>query len=406
VKAEWSALLGDEWRRLGALESWTLWAQAGLLFGMVVSFALLTSTALVLTGLAVLWHPPRRRGTTLAAGLCAGLAVAFRPDVALLALLPALPLLHGSGRWRAWWGGAALGSLPLWISLLVTPGGWVRDVLLGRASIGAGQSRSPMPADGDPRLLLTLLLLSVALAVLAAAVTRSPRATALALAALLCLPQAFQRADRIHFLYAALFCVPFLPQQLTAVLRHPRFRLEHPAVLGVTLSTLFVFVGTSLSVVRPIVETALGDGLTSVDVRHDGRSLPENGRRAAALRQLLPVLDDLTRDGGTLMVFDEDLVRPAVNDLSVYFLMPHARQHAFSLEINPGVTNPAKGKLLRDVERADVLVLVTVTDTERRTVFPFEKDGPRDAQDEVERSFCPVTTIDYYRVLKRCRGAA
>jgi hypothetical protein len=378
----------------------TVATTCGLLTALVLfrvgdgPYAWVSACTLVVWSLALL---SRWEGhlAAAAAGLLASLAIGFRPDAALLAVAPALPLLWGAGRWRAWLAGAAVGALPLVVSIVLTPSGLVDQVLLGRAGQGATQNRLPLPTDADQLGLLVLLVAALLLLLLASLRSRDRWVTALALLAALALPQALQRAERVHFLYAGLVSVVFLPAALATLGGSRRLPA---AVAGAAL----VLIGASQSSVRPLVETLAGDGLGSVDVTHAGRRVPETPRRAAALRRLLPVLDGLATPGSRLLVFDANLRRPALTDLTVYYLMPQVTQEAFSVDINAGISNGPKGRLLEDLGRTDLLVLVQVTPAQQHRTYPYEKDGPTDVERLRERVFCPVAEIDYYEVYRRC----
>jgi hypothetical protein len=365
--------------------------------------AWITAAALVMSHLALLsgvrggwWRP-------VAAGACAGLAISVRPDALLLALLPAGPLVLRTGRLRAWAAGVAVGVVPLLLSLFLTPRGLLHDVVLGRASRGARQSALPLiPDDSQQRALLAVLLLTVLLLVLAAAIVRTPLATAVGIAGVLALPQALQRAETVHFLYAGMLSLPFLPQALHVLVGQPRALRRHGGPIVGALGVSLLLIGTTGTTVRPLIDTARGQGLASVVVEHDGRSVPESGARATHLRALLEVLDRVTTSSTTLFVFDENMQEPALTDLSVYYLMPNVRQSAFTLEVNPGVSNAAGSRLSDDVRRADVLVLIHLDPGQQEASYPYERPGSSAATEIVRRHFCSEAEVAYYRVLRRC----
>lgn len=370
-------------------------------------FAWITCVALCVWQLAVLHPPGLSRRRALVGGILGALAIGMRPDAALLALLPALPLMANQGRWRSWGTGLAIGSTPLVASLLLTPSGLIQDVLLGRASRGAGQSRLPfLPSDPTDRTLLAVVLLAVVLALLAAYAIRTPWFVSISLLALLSMPQALQRSERVHFLYAALLSLIVLPQVLSGLLRRFPIRVQGNQAMGAAAAALLVLLGTAQSTVRPVVDTLLGHGRTSVEVHHQGRHTPETPFRATALARLLPALDALTTKDSRLVVFDRNLVRPALTDLTVYYLMPHVRQVAYNLEINPGISNGPNSHLASDLEHADIVVLVDVAKEQQEASYPYEKDGPLDGARALERLFCPVAKIDFYRIYTRCDGTS
>ncbi len=356
--------------------------------------------AWLLTTVLCVWQVHLVRHSPLLAGLLGGLAIGVRPDVALLALLPPLVLAHD--RRRRWLAGLALGLTPVWICLVITPGGLVEDILLGRAGKGAGQSRLPIPplviAD---RRLLAVLVATVLLTLLAAGLVRSRNSAALGLLALLALPQALQRADYTHFVYAGLLCLPFLPHVLAQLLRQLPRSPARPQVLGSLLGVM-VFLLAVPEVPRNIVDMLAHGNMQATTVRHAGRALPEAPARADVLNVLLPAISRLTSDDDTIFVFDANFERPAVNDVSLYYYLHRLRQRAFHLEITPGITSEAGSGLTEDVRAADVVILVRTPEDERRTLFPYATGGSTDARVALTSDFCPVRVIDRYEVWTRC----
>lgn len=372
-----------------------------LLFNLgAAPYAWLISTALCLANVAVLRGGTSRR--VFLAGCFAGLALAVRPDVLPLVALPSLPLLWGlQSSARRWGAGVLLGLTPLWVGLALTGAALLDNVLGARAGRGAGQSRLPFwPHGNAARQLLLLLLVAVLLCCLHALRHRSREALALALLGLAALPQAFQRADGVHFVYAGLLSVPLLPLVAHALLRD-RYG---PGVArrGALATGVLLVLATPGWVLVPLIDDLRTTGPASSLVTHDGRQLPADRDAASTLRELLTTLDRLTGPGQTVFVYDNNLVRPAVNDVGLYHLLPSLRQRAYNMEITPGVTAFPGGRLLEDLREADVAVLVDVPESFRTALFPFSKHGSDDAQRELARSFCRAATIDYYVVYLRC----
>jgi hypothetical protein len=337
----------------------------------------------------------------LLAGFLGGLAISVRPDVGLLALVPSLILLTRSRlRWSV---GVVIGLLPVWVSLALTPGGLIEDVLLGRAGKGASQSRLPIPPPAAvDRRLLAVLLATVVLMLLLAGLARTRRATALAAMSVLALPQALQRADYTHFVYAGLFCLPLLPLAMTGLLEHlPRPPLR-PRVLG-TLLGVVVFLVAVPEIPRNITDMLAHGNMQARAVHHAGRWLPEAPARAAVLDELLPAVDAMTRQGQTLFVFDANLVRPAVDDVSLYYYLPRLRQVAFHMEITPGITSEHGSGLARDVTSADLVVLERTPEAERRALFPYAIGGSDEAQRALVSAFCLRRVVERYELWTRCR---
>jgi len=366
-------------------------------------YAWISSAAACVWALSLIARSSVPRWHVVAAGVLGGLAVSIRPDVALLALLPALPLVRRCVGWRPWAVGLVVGGLPLLASVLITPSGFLHDVVLGRAGRGAAQSRLPLwPPEPMDQAFLLALAVAILLLVTAAAVRRTAFATSMALLAVLAVPQALQRLDRTHLVYVGILCLPLLPQALGDLLGAVPPRLARPPVLGALLATLLFLLGAGIATVQPVFITAAGDGPDAEVVRHDGRTVPELPARAAALKELLPVLDRVTKPGQRLFVFDSDLVRPAITDVGLYFLMPSLRSSGFNLEVTPGLSSASGSRLDQDVAEADVIVLLEATPAFRAALFPYERDGARAAAEALHRDFCLTTRVRYYQVWLRC----
>jgi hypothetical protein len=353
----------------------------------------------VATTLSV-WQLALVRRRPLAAGVLAGLAIGVRPDVALIALVPPLVVLvEHRGRWAV---GVALGLVPVWLTLLVSPVAMVEQILLGRAGEGAGQSRLPNPPPGAAdRRLLAVLLAAVLIAVVWAVCIRARHATALALLAALALPQALQRADYTHFVYAGLLVLPLLPLALDQLLARLPDPVIRPTAVG-TLLAAALFVTAVPEIPRNLVDLAANGNMIAETVRHDGRSLPEAPARAAVFGELLPAIDALTDADDTVFVFDANLVRPAVNEVSLYYYLPGLRQNAFHMEITPGITTEEGSGLVDDVMAARLVVLVRTPEAERRQLFPYATGGSDEARQALAAHFCSRRVIDRYELWQRC----
>jgi len=366
-------------------------------------YAWLLSTALCVWQVALLALPQAGRRTALGAGALGGLAIAVRPDTALLALLPALPLVWRSDLWRRWSAGVLLGLVPLWIGLVLTPSALLDNILLGRAGRGAGESRLPIPPLGqEDRRLLAVVLAVALLLVMTAVVTRQRRQTALALLALLALPQAFQRADYTHFVYAGLASLPLLPVALGALSSRlpdlvPGRRFTAP------LLAPCLFLVAVPEIPRNVADMVLNGNMQSTTVAYEGREVPEAPDREAVLARLLPRVERLAGPGSTLFVFDSNLRRPAVTDLILYYYLPRLRQSAYHMEITPGITSERGSGLREDLLAADVVVLVGTPEADRRVLFPYAHDGSTEAEDALRARFCHRESIDRFELYVRCR---
>jgi hypothetical protein len=377
-----------------------------LLFPLgIAPYAWLSAVALCLVALAVLQRAHGRPPWLFAAGLVTTLAVGFRPDAALLAALSGIPLLLGSPGRRWWLLGAALGSTPVAVSVALTPTGAMHDILLGRGTSAVRQSRLPLiPPDMTTILLSALIVVTISTAAAAAVLIREIRLMSVVGLGIAALPEALQRADETHLLYAALVAVPLLPQTVQALAERLPPGAGRPSVLAARLSTLVVLIGAGST----FVPLALQVGLTGVphteSVHHDGRSLLVEPAQARGLRELEPVLSALHQPGRTLFVYDANLTRPALTDLAVYYLWPSYEQHAHNLDVAPGASNSPRSGLAKDIAAADVLVLVSISDEGRRALFPYARDGDGEPARLVAQDFCHVKHVAFYEVLRRCSG--
>lgn len=361
-------------------------------------YAWISVAALTVWQLALLRDGATRR-TLLWAGVLAGLALAVRPDALPVVLLPALPFIARRRTASAWLLGCALGALPLALGFVLTPGPFLDDIVLGRAGKGAGQSRLPfVPANQAVLGLYLILVVALLLLALHATLLRNRWALALLLLAVGATPQALQRLDLAHLTYAGVLYLPLLPVVVQALLARYRHTGRAGLVMGVALALL----GMAGSALYPLLQDLVGRGPRAVTVTHQGRSLPLTESSAPTTRALLRLVDAHSSPGETLFVFDANLVRPAVNDVSLYYLLPRLRQRALYVEVTPGVSSEQGSGLKDDVEAADVLVLIDATEGFRRALFPYQRDGSTEAQDVVRREFCQVGRADYYVVLRRC----
>jgi hypothetical protein len=362
-------------------------------------YAWLVVVALCTWQLALL-RRPRSRG--LVPGVLAGLAVGVRPAAALVALVPALVLLAGTARVRAWALGLALGLLPVGYDLLLTGPAFLEDVLLGRGGQGARQSMLAVPpAALDDQRLLAGLLACVLLLAVAAGRTRQRFLIAVAALAALGLPQAFQRMDTTHLLYAGLLALPYLPIALGCLLRslpHPPRRARTFGVLGGTVLCLV----TTAQIPRDLVDVMANGNRQHTTVRWQDRVVPDAPWRARALDQLLPAVAALARPGDHLFVFDADTRRPTFGDVTLYYLLPGLRQTAHHMEITPGVTNRNGSGLADDFLDADLLVLVHLPRGVPQEAFPFARPGSSEAAKVLASTFCSVQRVDRYEILRRC----
>src|SRR5205085_2051585 len=155
-------------------------------------------------------------------GLLAGVALLFRPDIAPAVILSALPFL-----WRVTWrsrgfyaGGLGIGLLPLAIVTVFAGPTNVWNNLFFYPVVASNPGRR-LPLFSAESYVLSLLVLHLlaSLTILASAVMELRRERAsrnglvllsVALLALVLTPQATQRLDLGHLLFAGVVSLPFL----------------------------------------------------------------------------------------------------------------------------------------------------------------------------------------------------
>lgn len=362
----------------------------------LAAYAWLGGLAFVVLAIVALRHPTSRRVVT--GGVLCGLAAAWRPELALVGIVIALALVRRP-MWMGWAAGFAAGAASLLYYLVRCPRQLVDEIFLGRL-LHSGQSRLPLPPR-DPDLLVLFLALIVGVLVLtyAAFRLRTIERSSLAIAgtALLVLPQALQRADLVHLLYVGAF---ILPAAVIAGTQLSPTRLS--SATGLTATAVVALIQPAL-VTHYALPQLTHEHYRTVRFSHNGRTVPLVPAQAHDLAAVLHTVESVAPAGATLAVEPAAMARPVYNDLLPYFFLPQFRQSAFFLDVNPGVTNAPKSRLLSDVLNADVLVLVADTPASRTTV-PYETSGSTAPDAAVRRDFHLVARYGDYSVLVRSPG--
>jgi hypothetical protein len=366
------------------------------------------------------------RPRIVAAGLLAGAALLYRPDL-VLAVGAALVVL-------AWgWDAPARKRLALWSAIGVSPY-LVHLVLAGPANVVEGlfvepvfelrpgralplppswghfdgflqraglliEPPWPLPAPPSPAQLTLwfgLLLAAVATlllaGVLAARSRRDRRLLVMATFAAGLLPQALQRADSTHLAWVS--CVPlgFLPAAVSELLRRwaPGFRQRSIAAALVPAGLLLVLV-PHFTYRTWGDYVAQGFGLRDVDsftIEHRGRTF-HYGRRDAvdAVTEMLPDVERLTEPGQTLLVGPGDLSRTPYSEAFLYHLLPQLPPATRYLEMDPGVADAPDSGLADEVAAADVVILSSIRDDWDEPNASTEH-GSQAPNEVLEEQFC------------------
>ena len=362
----------------GMTRRWGIAAASGCAF---IAGALLITTQLVASGwiaaidcvLTGLWILSSKLGPSryFFGGLLGGLALLYRPDLAPAVVLSALPFL-----WRTSWrmrlqyaAGVAVALLPLAvITLLVGVTNVWNNLFFYPVVLSNPGRRLPLFSAEPLNLLVVHILAGFVLLAAAVRECRKDRASikgivllSVALLSFILTPQATQRLDLGHLLFAALVSLPFLAVAIASLIEReaaPRFL---SGAIGVaTVVALIAGLAPELGV---LVRNAFASGLSTkaggaIFVEQEGRSFPFRSPAAARdAAQLFKKLQTLSKPGERLFVGPADLRRTNYCDTFIYYLFPKLPPATYFLEMNPFSANRPGSRLTKDVASADWLVL-------------------------------------------------
>jgi hypothetical protein len=346
------------------------------------------------------------RGRPRLAGLLAGAALLYRPDLIIaiaLGLAVIWRMLDGRERKRLLTG-SALGLSPFLVHVALTGPG---HALFGMVIQPVVQLRSgrrlPLPPswshlDGflqragelnalewpiswppRPAQLTLWLVLLVASAVLLAVVgwqvqRRSP-ATSAGCALLVMgaysiglLPQALQRPDSTHLAWVG--AVPFglLPVAIAELLgaRRPSLFGVSRQLIAAAAPAVLLLVFVPHFTIGPFTDMVAQtfDRHREVYVmRNQGRSFYYGRRDAAeAVNAMLPVVDRIARRGDRLFVGTGDLRKTPYSEAFLYYLLPQTRPGTRYIEMDPSVANRNNSGLADDLASSDIVILSSIRD--------------------------------------------
>ncbi len=351
-----------------------------------LAYAYHGALACALVGLLLL--TTRREGLRLTGGAALGLAAAFRPELAVLALA-ALPLLAGRP-WRVPLAGWLAGLLPLAVHLGYAGHAVLEDVVVGRA--GVNSQLGPLGA----------LPVVTAVGVVACALAlcrvgrhvRDPAVVSLGVTGVVLVPNMVQRLDLHHVLPPAGIVVAALVGLLATRVRRLR---RSPVRLAPLLSAAVV---AAVLGVPSLLESA-------PVVEHAGRSIHVEPEQVEPTREVLATVDAVGGSSAVVFVGARDLSEPVLPSSWLYHLLPgHPRPFRYE-EFLPGYTEQRGSGLVEDVRSADVLVLEDL-DVLGDLLAPYVPRGPQTANRVVRDEFCPVAQFGTMEVLvpdDRCVAA-
>jgi hypothetical protein len=384
------------------------------------------------------------------AGILAGLALTFRPDI-VLALSAALACAGWAFRRRALGPvviGAAVGLVPMWIHL-VTAGfvqvfeGIVIDPVVrlrpGRElptppSWGEVDGALQAVAEGSPPwwglpappASQQLFLWFFAVAIIAAVVPlwawrrrrrgETDEHTMVLLAAGLfglgILPQALQRPDSTHLAWVAVGSWPLLAASIVDVYSRRRTtaaRRWAPAVVGVgTVLALMLAIAPFYTYRHYVLHTRVSAGdlpLPFLVERDDRRFWFGDAFVASALTDMVADLETLAEPGDRLIVGPADLSRTIYSDVAVYFLFPELEPATYFIEMDPGLADAEGSGLAEDIVAADFLVLTNIWTGWNEPNASSERLS-QEANQAVADNFCLIRQYEENLVMifQRCDG--
>jgi hypothetical protein len=371
----------------------------------------------------------RRSRLCVVAGVLAGVALLYRPDLVLALGLATAVLWRGFDRGArlALAGGLAIGVSPYAVHVAMAGVGNVVEGLVlepvfelrnGRSlpvppswshfdgflqRVGAFVEPSwPLPAPHTPaQLSLWLgLLLAATIALVAAGVAAARRGDRrLLVLALFCvglLPQAIQRPDSTHLAWVS--CVPLglLPAAVVEAQRawRPGWRQRRTAVLAVAVpvvATLALAPTFVWGVYADYVGRSFGVGPIEVGTMRRGDRVFYYGRPEAveAVNAMLGEIERITEPGDSLFVGTGDLRKTPYSEAYLYYLMPELEPATRYIEMDPGMANADDSGMADELRRADVVVLSSIHDHWEEP-NDSRKFGPNEPNEVVEDEFCLV----------------
>jgi hypothetical protein len=380
-------------------------------------------------------HVESPRRSLVTAGILAGLALTYRPDLGLALLLVYGWYLWRNRRWRPLAAGVLVGLLPMWVHLaMVGPGAAVEGMVLDpvfRLRAGRALPRPPSwnRLDGSLQAIAELVppwwkvpslsaeksLFIWFFAVLIAPLVLlwvgrqaqrrrpdSPQAITLIAVGLLSVgivPQALQRPDSTHLAWVSCISFPFLVVAIVEWLRKHRPQMLAPqrAVIAGAALVLATLVVAPLFTFRYYLlhsRVSIGNVQTPFPVERDGRRfyLGDYGPYLAS-RDVIADLDRLSEPGDRLLVGPEDLRRTWYSDSFFYYLFPELTPATYFIEMDPGLANDPTSPLADEVASADWIILTAFWNgwQEPNSSMDFGSDAPNQV---IRDQFCLVRSYE------------
>jgi hypothetical protein len=432
-----------------------------VLAGLVA--ALLTMTPIGLAALA--WHGAvalalwstvfavraRHTGswkTWATAGLLAGFALSFRPDIVIATSVMLLAAGWATRRvvWKPVVAGGVAGLIPMWIHLAVAgPSAVIRGIIVepvvdlrpGRELPsppsfneidGALQAIAeavppywPLPAPAAQHQLFfwffAVIIIAIAVPAVAWLLRRrhgpNPQVDALFIAGVFglgILPQAMQRPDSTHLAWVAMVSWPLLAALITHVVSRRIPSIGRASVLtgGVLVLALMLVVSPFYTYRYYLLHTRVGVGdlpLPYLVEREDRKFWFGNPEVEKALNAMIPELEALSEPGDKLVVGTADLSRTVYSDVSIYFLFDELEPATYFIEMDPGLADTEGSGLAEDIEQADFVVLTNFWSGWLEPNTSVKRQSQEHNQ-ALADNFCLVNTYEsnLLMLFERCEG--
>ncbi|MBA2241807.1 MAG: hypothetical protein H0W04_02800 [Chthoniobacterales bacterium] len=360
----------------GIAQRWGTILGAGVMFiaGVLLlplklsSYAWMGALACGLTALWLFCNESRMR--CFLAGLLAGFALLFRPDLGPAVFLGAFPICYGMS-WRSRYIFFA-GVLPFGLlTLLAGPSQVLNNLFLFPVIHSNPARRLPLfSAGGSLVALLFLHLLACGVNLAAGFFAwrkdgsegngRLLTSTALFSAGLTC--QATQRLDIIHFLSVGFLSISLLPVSLATLTNGCRAGQPARSISLLGISSVIAVVALTAPEItismRKTFVAAFTSPQSAVFVNRQDRTFPFRSPQVAqAAGKMFETLGRLSQPGERLFVGPADLRRTNYCDTFIYHLFPDLSPATYFLEMNPLSANRTGSRLAPDVRSADWLVL-------------------------------------------------
>ncbi len=344
-----------------------------------------------------------RRLALIGAGVLAGFALGYRPDLVLaLAIAHGWLLWQGRGErtWRHAGIGLAVGLAPFAIHLLIAGiGPSVRGMFLepvfdlrpGRELPrppsfgqidGALQAVAEGPADAPwwklPALsanhqlflwFFVVIIVAIAVPLIAwrlrngsGGVNRHTVLLGASLFGLGMLPQALQRPDSTHLAWGSCVSFALLPCVIVELVPRIAPRLTRHAwlVAGAAIAVAMLVVNPFFTYRYYLLQTRVSVGNKPggyVVTRGDRRFYFGNQALQSSSQAVIDDLDRLSQPGDRLLVGPADLSRTIYSDAVFYYLFPELTPATYFIEMDPGLADQEGSRLADDVKSADWLIL-------------------------------------------------